>query len=125
VIALYVTRIPASLPLAPLPAWMDQEGEVALDHAEAIAQQYGTELDTRLTRARRSIDAILMLARAGELQAVFLPMYPWRRPWPRLRVVLTAWSVRHHGNCPVLAGEWGFPLEQPEPARPFPFQVST
>ena len=125
VIALHVTRIATSLPLAPLPAWMDQAGEEALDRAEAVAHQYGTDLDTRLTRARRPIDAILMLARAGEIQAVFLPMYSWRRPWLRLRVVFTAWAVRRHANCPVLAGEWGFPLEQREPARAFPFQVST
>jgi hypothetical protein len=123
--ALFVTRIATSLPLGPLPAWMDQAGEEALDHAEVIAHQYGTELDTRLTRARRPIDAILMLARAGEQQAIFLPMYSGHRPWIRLRVTLTAWAVRRHANCPILAGEWGFPLEQPEPARAFPFQLST
>ena len=74
VTALYVTRIATSLPLGPLPDWMDRAGEEALNHAETITDQYGTELDTRLTRARRPIDAILLFARAGELQAVFLPM---------------------------------------------------
>ena len=125
VIALYVTRIATSLPLEPLPDWIDQAGEEALNHAEAIAQQYGTELDTRITRARRPIDAILLFARAGELQAVFLPMYAWSRPWLRLRITLTAWAVRRQATCPVLAGEWGFPVEQREPARAFPFQVGT
>ncbi len=120
VIALYVTRIASSLPLEPLPAWMDEEGQTALDHAEAVARQHGVGLDTWLTRARRLVDALAGVTRESEVEAVFLPLSSWRHPWRRLRMLLTARAMRRQASCPVLVGTWAIPGSGRMPQRPEP-----
>lgn len=105
-IALYSTRISASVPLEPLPAWIDKEGNDALDHAEMVAAAQGIAIETVLTRVRRPIDAIVAEARACEATAIFLPQPSWRRPWKRLHVIFTAHSLLRQTSCQVLVGAW-------------------
>ena len=117
-IALYVTRIPASLPLEPLPAWIDEEGQGALDRAEAIAREYGVEVESWLMRARHTVEAIVGVAREGEADAIFLPLGSWRRPWRRLHAICTARAVLRRAACPVLLGAWAIPGHERTPQRP-------
>ena len=105
-IALYTTRIPASLPLDWLPSWIDNDGNKMLDRAEVLAAAQGVAIETTLTRVRRPVDAIIAEARACEAAAIFLPQPSWRRPWRRLRAVITACSVLRRAPCPVLVGSW-------------------
>jgi len=105
-IALYTTRIPASLPLDPLPTWIDQDGNEALDRAEAVASARNVAIETRLTRVRRPVDAIIAEARECEATAIFLPQPSWRWPVRRVRAMFTARSVPRRTACPVLVGSW-------------------
>ena len=104
--AIYMTRIPPSLPLDPLPAWIDAEGDVALDRAEALAANLGVTIETWLTRVRHTADTIVGEARIQEVEAVFLPLWPWRHPWRRLRAARAARVVARQLSCAVLVGAW-------------------
>jgi nucleotide-binding universal stress UspA family protein len=101
-------------------AWMDDEGQAALDHADAVARQHGVELDTWLTRARRVADALAGVMRESEVEAVFLPLCSWRHPWRRLRMLLTARAMRRQASCPVLVGTWAIPGSGRMPQRAEP-----
>jgi nucleotide-binding universal stress UspA family protein len=110
IIALYVTRVPASLPLAPLPDWFDEDGRVALDRAEAMARLRGFEVEGWLIRTRQPANAILSVARQCEVDAIFVPLQSWtRHPWRRLRSVVIARALARTAFCPVLAGSWAQP----------------
>jgi nucleotide-binding universal stress UspA family protein len=110
-IALYTTRVPASLPLDPLPAWFDDEGNEKLDRAEALAAARDVAIETTLTRVRRPVDAIVAEARRCEAAAIFLARPSWRRPWRRLGAAITARAVRRRAPCPVLVGSWFGPAD--------------
>ncbi len=100
VIALYVTRVPPSLPLDPLPAYIDAAGNDALDHAERVTRRYDGVVETRLTRARHVADAIVGEARATEADAIYMPLERsgiWRR-WRRARA---AWRIVRRAPCRV------------------------
>jgi nucleotide-binding universal stress UspA family protein len=112
IITLYVTRVPASLPLAPLPHWFDEDGQVALDRAEAIAHRRGFEVEPWLIRTRHPAKAILEVAHQCEVDAIFVPLLSWtRHPWRRLRSVITARALARTAFCPVLIGTWVQPRE--------------
>ncbi len=101
VVALYVTRVPPSLPLDGLPPHMDAAGNDALDRAERVTRRYDGILETHLVRARREADAIVGEAGAIAADAIFLPLARgsvWRR-WRRARV---AWEVVRRAPCRVL-----------------------
>jgi hypothetical protein len=106
IIALYATRIAPTLPLDPLPAWIDQPGDAAVDHAEAVAATFDVRIETTLTRVRQVADAVIGEARAQEADAIFLPLGSWRHPLRRLRAAYTAWMVRRYAPCQVLLGNW-------------------
>jgi nucleotide-binding universal stress UspA family protein len=106
VIVVYMTRIPPSLPLDPLPDWIDAEGNAALDHAEAVAASLGVTIETWLTRVRHTVDAIVGEARIQEVDAVFLPLWSWRHPWRRLRAIRAARAVVRQVSCAVLLGAY-------------------
>jgi len=92
VVALYVTRVPPSLPLDPLPARVDAAGNDALDHAERVTRPYDGVVETRLVRARHVADAIVGEARETAADAIYVPLGQgsmWRR-WRRARL---AWEV--------------------------------
>jgi hypothetical protein len=106
IIALYATRIAPTLPLDPLPAWIDQSGNAALDHAEAVATTFDVRIETTLTRVRQAADALIGEARVQEADAIFLPLGSWRHPLRRLRAARTLWTLRRYAPCQVLAGNW-------------------
>jgi hypothetical protein len=106
VIVVYMTRIPPSLPLDPLPDWIDGEGNAALDHAEAVAASLGVTIETWLTRVRHTVDAIVGEARIQEVDAVFLPLWSWRHPWRRFRAIRAARAVVRQVSCAVLLGAY-------------------
>jgi len=101
VIALYVTRVPPSLPLDPLPERVDTAGNDALDHAERVTRCYDGIVETRLTRARHVADAVVGEARATGADAIYVPLERsgiWRR-WRRARA---AWRIVRRAPCRVL-----------------------
>jgi len=101
VVALYVTRVPPSLPLDPLPARVDEMGNDALDRAERVTRCYDGIVETRLTRARHVADAIVGEARATEADAIYVPLERsgiWRC-WRRARA---AWRIARRAPCRVL-----------------------
>ncbi len=101
VVALYVTRVPPSLPLDPLPAHMDAAGNDALDRAERVTRRYDGLVETRLVRARRVADAVVGEARETGADAIYVPLASggiWRR-WRGARV---AWAVVRRAPCRVL-----------------------
>ncbi len=101
VVALYVTRVPPSLPLDPLPARVDAAGNDALDHAERVTRPYDGVVETRLTRARHVADAIVGEARETGADAIYMPLGQgsiWRR-WRRARA---AWRIARRAPCRVL-----------------------
>jgi len=103
VVALYVTRVPPSLPLDPLPAHVDAAGNDALDRAERVMRRYDGIVETRLTRARRVRDAIVGEAGAIGADAIFLPLASGG-VWRRLRRAWDAWTVVRRAPCRVLLG---------------------
>ena len=109
VMPLYVTRVPAVLPLSPLPRWYDEEGWQALDRAESVAWRYGCNVDTWLVRSREPADAVVSVAYDGEADAIFLPLCGWRHPFRRLHDGSQARSVAREAPCPVLVGSWNEP----------------
>jgi nucleotide-binding universal stress UspA family protein len=113
VMPLFVTRVPAVLPLAPLPHWFDREGQEALDRAEAVARRYGCAIDSWLVRSREPAEAIVAVARDGEADAVFLPQCSWRHPLRRFGDGVQARLVAHAAPCPVLIGTWRDPWREP------------
>jgi nucleotide-binding universal stress UspA family protein len=106
VIVVYMTRIPPSLPLDPLPLWIDEQGDAALDRAEALAASLGVPIETWLTRVRHRVDGIVGEARVQEVDAVFLPQWSWRHPWRRLGTLRAARAVLRQVSCAVLVGTW-------------------
>lgn len=106
VIVMAMTRIPASLPLDPLPCWFDAEGNAALDRAEAVAGSLGVPIETQLLRVRYTIDAIVDEARIQEVDAVFLPLWSWRHPPRRIRAIRAARVLVRQLSCAVLLGAW-------------------
>ncbi len=101
VVALYVTRVPPSLPLEGLPAATDAAGNDALDHAERVTRRYDGLVEMRLVRARRVADAVV--GEAGEIgaDAIFLPLARGSM-WQRCRHAWTAWRIGRRASCPVL-----------------------
>jgi nucleotide-binding universal stress UspA family protein len=106
VIVLYMTRIPPSLPLDPLPDWIDADGNAALDHAEVVAASLGVTIETWLRRVRQPVDAIAGQAHIQEVDAVFLPLWSWRHPLRRLRAIRAARAVMRELSCAVLLGAY-------------------
>jgi nucleotide-binding universal stress UspA family protein len=106
VVVVYMTRIPSSLPLDPLPAGVDARGDAALDQAEAVAAGFTVRVETWLTRVRKEFDAIVGEARLQEADAIFLPLWPWHHPWRRLRTGHLARQVARRVSCAVLVGTW-------------------
>jgi nucleotide-binding universal stress UspA family protein len=104
VIALYVIRVPSTLPLDPLPASFDREGIRALDHAEAVAWHHGVSVETSLTRARNVADSIAGEAAEQGVDAIFMPLGKGRRPWQSLLLTPTVRAVMRKAPCPVLLG---------------------
>lgn len=101
VVALYVTRVPPSLPLDGLPVRVDAAENDALDHAEDVTRRYDGVLETRLVRARRGVDAVVGEAREIGADAIFLPLASggvWRR-WGHARA---AWKIVRRAPCRVL-----------------------
>ena len=119
VIALYITRVPLSLPLDPLPKWFDEEGQAALDRAEVIGCHHGVEVGSWLTRARSAADTILAVAHECEVEAIFMPLYSWHHPRRRLSALRTARAVTRQALCPVLLGTWIDP-ERDDPRQDVP-----
>ncbi len=101
VVALYVTRVPSSLPIAPLPAHVDAAGRAALDHAERVMRRYDGVIELQHMRAHRVDDAIVEAAVALDADAIFLPL-PAGRLWQRWRWARLAWVVRRRAPCRVL-----------------------
>lgn len=112
VVVVYMTRIPLSLPLDPLPAGVDARGDAALDHAEAVAADFNVTIETWLTRVRQEIDAIVGEAHLQEADAIFLPSWPWRHPWRRMRKAHLARQLARRVTCAVLVGTWRRGSEQ-------------
>lgn len=106
VLVLAMTRVPASLPLDPLPCWFDTEGNAALDRAEAVAGNLGVPIETWLLRIRHPVAAIVDEARIQEVDAVFLPLWAWRYPLRRFRASRTARALARQLSCAVLLGNW-------------------
>ncbi len=101
VVALYVTRVPPSLPLDGLPAHMDAAGNDALDRAERVTRRYDGLVETRLTRARRVASAVVGEARETGADAIYLPLASGGI-WRRWRGAQVAWAVVRHAPCRVL-----------------------
>jgi nucleotide-binding universal stress UspA family protein len=104
VIVVAMTHVPPSLPLDPLPGWMDADANAALDRADAIAASLGVAVETVLTRVRQAADAIVGEARVHLVDAVFLPRWSWRHPLRRLRAMRVAHAVVQQMSCAVLLG---------------------
>ena len=117
VMPMYVTRIPPTLPLAPLPHWYDYEGQRALDRAEAVAWRHGREVDTWLVHSREPVDAIASVARDCAADAIFLPLCGWRHPVWHIRSTLQAEAVARIAPCPVLVGAWTVPGRESHPGE--------
>jgi nucleotide-binding universal stress UspA family protein len=104
VIALYAERVPPSLPLDPLPASFDLEGNRALNHAETLAWHHGVSIETTLTRVRHVADAIVGEARLEGVDAIFIPLGKRRWPWQAWLLPSMVRAVMRRAPCPVLLG---------------------
>lgn len=102
VIALYSQRIPASLPLDPLPATFDLEGNRALNHAETVAWHHGVPIETTLTRVRSVADDGVGEARSERVDAILIPLRARRWPWQAWMLPPTVRAVMRRAPCPVL-----------------------
>ena len=102
VVALYVTRIPSSLPLTPLPAHVDSVGNAALDHAEDVARRHGYTIETRLARAHDVADAIVGEAEDVLADTIIMPSVSGLHLWARWRRARLVRAVRRQASCPVL-----------------------
>jgi len=100
VVALYVTRVPPSLPLDPLPARVDAAGNDALDRAERVTRCYDGIVETRLTRARHVADAVVGEARATAADAIYVPLER-NGIWRRWRQARAAWRIVRRAPCRV------------------------
>ncbi len=101
VVALYVTRVPPSLPLDPLPVRVDAAGQDALDHAERVTRRYDGVVETRLTRARRVADAVVGEAAETGADAIYMPLTRGGM-WRRWRAAWRAWEIVRRVPCRVL-----------------------
>jgi len=101
VVALYVTRVPPSLPLDGLPLRVDAAGQDALDHAERVTRRYDGIVKTRLTRARRVADAVVGEAAATGADAIYVPLARGGT-WRRWRAAWMAWEIVRRAPCRVL-----------------------
>jgi nucleotide-binding universal stress UspA family protein len=107
VIALYVIRVPSTLPLDPLPAWFDREGNRALDHAEAVVGKGGVAIEAQLVRARDAAEAIVGEARELAVDAIFMPLNKQHGFWHSHLLSRTVRAVMRQAPCPVLIGRQG------------------
>jgi len=113
VIALYVTRVPPTLPLDPLPPSFDQQGNEALDHAEDIAGRSGMVIDAWLTHARHRAHAVVDVARDEAVDAIFLPVAVRQRRWPLLLMPRALRTIIRQAPCPVYLGCRPAPIHPP------------
>jgi hypothetical protein len=111
IIPLYVTCVPQSLPLSPLPDWYDDDGQAALDRAEEVAWERGCTADSWLVRARSRAEAAVAVAGDCEADAIYLPAWTWRHPLRRLYGAIEARRVAQQARCPVLVGTWMVPAD--------------
>ena len=111
IIPLYVTVIPGTLPLAPLPSRFDRHGHAVLDRAEARAWRRGVALNSWLIRAWEPIEAIAEVARICEVRAIIVPQCSWMHPWRYLRTLQIVRELSRAVSCPILAGSWQLPAE--------------
>ena len=101
VVALYVTRVPPSLPREGLPARVDAAGQDARDHAERVTRRYDGIVETRLTRARHVADAVVGEARETGADAIYVPLTRGGM-WRRWRAARVAWEIVRRAPCRVL-----------------------
>jgi len=101
VVALYVTRVPPSLPLDGLPARVDAAGQDALDHAERVTRRYDGIVETRLTRARHVADAVVGEAAETGADAIYVPLTRGGM-WRRWRAARVACQIVRRAPCRVL-----------------------
>jgi nucleotide-binding universal stress UspA family protein len=107
VVAVAVTLVPPSLPLADLPPTFDQTGNHALARAKEISSREllrDGEIETRLTRAYDTARAIVSEAAYIGADAIFLALDRPRFSWLPLRLSSTARRVMKQAPCPVFLG---------------------
>lgn len=101
VVAVYVTRVPPSLPLLADIERLDRPGHAALRGACEVAARSGVDLNASLVRSRDVATGILTEARQVGADAIFMALNPRRRPWLRLLLARTARKVMRRAQCPV------------------------
>jgi nucleotide-binding universal stress UspA family protein len=117
-VPVYVTLVPFWLRRTRLPSWYDEEGQLALDRAEALVRQRGCRADAWLVRARHLAGAIATVAHDREVDAIFWPVPGWRHPVRRLRCAVARRLVARRAHCPMLVGRWQLPVDWRNAADP-------
>ena len=109
VLAVHVIEVRWNLPLDAILEEDTEKGEILLEHATAVAAQFGARIETELLQAREAAAAIIDTARERSIDLIVIGQL-YRKRFGRTYVGRTVQEVYVGAPCSVLA------YRQEEPA---------